>query len=167
MRPHLTSCRYRQRCPGYTLLELLVVLAILGFLAVWAHQARPSRVGEALVALRSQVLQARFEAIERNEAVAVVYGSAQRSFRTLATGELGLPDGCESGEVLRTVDLADFPGVAMAGGLERGLVWLPSGSGRTCSGGGVFNQTITLKDAVREGRVIVSRAGRVRSELEL
>ena len=152
---------------AYTLLELLIVLGLLAFLAGWAYTARPSHVGRAAAALRSQVVQARFAAAARNEPVAVVHDPAGRSFVTRATGGIALPDGCSLGEELFRLRLDEFPRVGVAEVPGKGIVWLPNGSGRTCDGGGAFNQTIGLADPVREARVIISRAGRVRSEVGL
>lgn len=149
---------------GHTLLELIIALGLVGLFGVWALQARPSRVASAAVALRTQFLQARFAAIERNTPVAVLFrGDA---FVTLAGNGAGAADACEAGDQLARLSLADYPGVRVTKVPAKGLVWLPSGSGRTCSGGGAFNQTIRLADSVREARVIVSRAGRVRSEVQ-
>jgi Tfp pilus assembly protein FimT len=156
-RPHATG--------GHTLLELLMVLGLLGMFTAWAMHARPSRVGAAAVALRTQLLQARFAAVERNAPVAVVYREEERSFVALAAGELTLEDACLTGEELTRVNLRDFRGVTVESLPSKGIVWLPSGTGRTCGGGGAFNQTIGLADSVREARVVISRAGRVRSEV--
>jgi prepilin-type N-terminal cleavage/methylation domain-containing protein len=151
---------------GHTLLELLVVLGLMAMFTAWALHARPSRVALAAVAVRTQLLQARYAAIERNEAVAVVYREAEQAFLSLAAGDLALPEACESGEEIARLRLSEFPRVRAAKVPANGVVWLPNGSGRTCTGGGAFNQTIALADPVREARVIVSRAGRVRSEVD-
>jgi prepilin-type N-terminal cleavage/methylation domain-containing protein len=150
---------------GHTLLELLVVLGLMGMFTAWALHARPSRVALAAVALRTQLLQARYAAIERNEPVAVVYRDGEQAFLTLASGELDVAAACESGEEIARLRLSEFPRVRVTKVPANGVVWLPSGTGRTCTGGGAFNQTIALADPVREARVIVSRAGRVRSEV--
>jgi Tfp pilus assembly protein FimT len=150
---------------GHTLLELLVVLGLMGLFTAWVVHARPSRVALAAVALRTQLLQARYAAIERNEPVAVVYRDEERAFLSLAGGELDLAAACESGEEIARLPLSEFPRVRVTKVPTNGVVWLPSGTGRTCTGGGAFNQTIALADPVREARVIVSRAGRVRSEV--
>jgi prepilin-type N-terminal cleavage/methylation domain-containing protein len=161
--PGLPPLKHAQT--GYTLLELLVVLGLMGMFTAWALHARPSRVALAAVALRTQLLQARYAAIERNEPVAVVYRDAEQTFLSLAAGELGLPEACESGKEIARLRLREFPRVRATKVPPNGVVWLPSGTGRTCTGSGAFNQTIALADPVREARVIVSRAGRVRSEV--
>jgi hypothetical protein len=142
-----------------------VVLGLMGMFTAWALHARPSRVALAAVAVRTQLMQARYAAIERNEPVAVVYRDEERAFLTLAAAGLSVPEACESGHELGRVRLNEFPRVEVTSAPANGVVWLPSGTGRTCTGGGAFNQTIALADPVREARVIVSRAGRVRSEV--
>lgn len=142
-----------------------MVLALTGLFTVWALQARPSRVAAAAVALRTQLMQARFVAIERNTPVAVVFRDHETAFVTLAAGDLSIAEACEAGEELARLQLSEFQGVRVTSVPAKGVVWLPSGSGRTCSGGGAFNQTIALSDNVRPARIIVSRAGRVRSEV--
>lgn len=143
-----------------------MVLALLALAVAWAFQSRPSRLSAAVVALRSQLLQARFEAIESNSPVAVVYREADDTFVTLAAAGMAIEDTCVSGEALMRLEVKAYRGVRVKSVPEKGLVWLPSGTGRTCSGAGAFNQTIALLDSAREARVIVSRAGRVRSELD-
>ncbi|HEX7003178.1 MAG TPA: GspH/FimT family pseudopilin [Trueperaceae bacterium] len=158
---------YRSPVPvaGYTLVELLVVLAIAGLLTTWYVGSQGRRhVDEAILALRSQTAQARHEAIARSLPVAVLYRPADASFVTLA-GRSGNVDVCESGEEVARLELSRFPGVAVARVPAEGLVWLPSGSGRTCSGSGAFNTTMELHEGRVEARVIVSRAGRIRSEV--
>jgi prepilin-type N-terminal cleavage/methylation domain-containing protein len=164
--PNVAAGHRPRRVAGQTLLELLIVLALLSLSIAWALQARPSRVAAATVALRTQLLLARFEAVERNSPVAVVYRDAERAFVTLAAGELTIPEACSFGEELTRLRLSEYSRVIARSVPSQGLVWLPNGTGRTCAGGGAFNQTITLADPVRSGKVIVSRAGRVRSEVE-
>lgn len=166
MRSFAPRFRRRTATSGYTLLELLLVLAMVGLFVGWTMAARPGRLDGALASLRGQVVQARFEATLRNAPVAVVYRPAERSFITLA-GEAGSFDVCEVGAEVSRLQIAEFAGVEVESVPSAGLVWLPSGNGRTCSGAGVFNQTIVLMERGREGRVIISRAGRVRTEVEL
>lgn len=145
----------------------MIVLAIAGLVTGWYVRSNgPDRIEGAIVALRSMVAQARFEAIERSVPVAVVYRPGVKAFVTLA-GESGSFTVCEAGAEVSRLVLSEFPGVEVERVPSGGLVWLPSGSGRTCSGSGAFNQTITLSERDRDARLIVSRAGRIRSEVDL
>lgn len=157
--------RSRQgRIHGLSLLEILIALAILSLSAVFLIDYRSKAVAPATAALRAHLIQARFEAIRRDQPVAVVFDHLQGEFLTrLDASQSGAI--CSDGEVLARLSLQEFRGVRVGDLPTPGLVWLPSGLGRTCQGGGVFNQTISLSDGRREGRVIVSRAGRVRSEV--
>ena len=152
---------------GYTLVEMLVVLALAGLVATWYLSVRPRQLDGAVVALRAQVVQARFEAIERNSPVALIYAPAEGAFLTLAGAAASAAEVCEWGREVTRLELGEFPGVRVSEAPANGIVWLPSGSGRTCSGSGVFNQTILLTEGRLEGRIVISRAGRVRSEVDL
>lgn len=148
---------------GMTLLEVIIVLAILGVCAGLAAWQWPSPLGPATAALRNLVLQGRLEAVTLGQSVAVVYDAASREFQ-IRRGPAETHLVCPAGEVTNRLRLADFRGVAAAG--ASGLVWLPTGMGRTCTGTGVFNQTFVLQRGDQAGRVLVSRAGRVRSQVD-
>lgn len=144
-----------------TLIELLVVLAVLGVLLSTAVAlTRPSHTQRAAQGLRSAILWSRANAIWRGVSVSVtgtddgfVVRAAESSAAT-----------CAGERVLTRVRLSDHPGVAVAAGLARGLVWLPNGSGRSCDGGGVISTTVRLSDGRRAVNVVVSSLGRVRLE---
>ena len=150
---------------GLSLLEIVIVLAVLAILAGLVAWQWPSPLGPATGALRNLVSQGRLEAVVRNEPVAVVLDAALGEYQLRhAAGASALADVCMEGPVLARLPLSDFRGVR-PGPFRAGIVWLPTGYGRTCTGGAVFNSTIQLSHGAQQGRVIVSRAGRVRTEL--
>lgn len=157
-----------RRPRGITLPELLIVLAVLAGSALVAAVSWPSPLGPASHALRSFISQARLEAVARNEPIAVVYDAVSNQYlQRRSIGESYLPaELCSSGEVIRTLDLREYRGVTL-GAPGNGLIWLPTGYGRTCLGGGAFNQTISLIRGKLEARIFVSRAGRLRTEVDL
>ena len=157
----------RSRC-GFTLVELVIVLSLLAATGLLVALNWPSPLGPASSALRNFVSQARLEAVARNEPIAVVFDAVTGQYqqRHALDGSYRPAELCGSGQVLRSLDLSDYRGVTLGPG-GSGLIWLPTGYGRTCLGGGAFNQTIRLMHRGLEARIFVSRAGRVRSEVEL
>lgn len=138
-----------------------MVVAVLGvLLSVAVAFARPSHAVRAGQAVRSTLLWARANAIWRGASVSVTESAGGFVVRLAPAG--GPP--CEGGTEIAQVRLADHPGVMLAAGLPRGLVWLPNGSGRSCDGGGVISATVRLADARRSVSVVVSSLGRVRLE---
>ncbi len=149
---------------GMSLVELLVVIAVLALcLSLALAFARPSHALRAAEASRAAILWARANALWRGEAVSVTeLPSGAGLVVRLADASGGH---CTGGAELARVALADHPGVRLEAGLPRGIVWLPSGSGRTCDGGGVVSATLRLADARRSVAVVVSSLGRVRLEV--
>lgn len=146
---------------AFTIIELLIVLALLGTLfSIASAVSRPSHAWRAARSLRATLLWARTEAMWRGEAVSVTELEGGGGLRVrLAPGTE-----CGSGPELTTAPLSEHPGVRLVAGLPRGVVWLPSGSGRSCDGGGVISATIRVADHRKEVAVIVSSLGRVRLE---
>ena len=153
---------------GFTLVELLIIIGLLAMLSAVVAVNWPSPLGPASNALRGFINQARLEAVARNEPIAVIYdaSSGQYQQRHLSDGSWSATELCSRGEVLRSLDLTEYRGVSL-GPPGNGLIWLPTGYGRTCLGGGAFNQTITLMRGGLEARIFVSRAGRLRTEVEM
>lgn len=146
---------------GFTIIELLIVLAILAAcFSVALAVSRPSHAWRAARSLRVTLLRARTEAMWRGEAVSVTELAGASGFRV----ELAVGGHCGTGPALFTAHLSEHPGVRLAAGLPRGVVWLPSGSGRSCDGGGVISATIRVADHRSEVAVIISSLGRVRLE---
>lgn len=146
---------------AFTMIELLVVLALLAAcFSVATAVSRPSHAWRAARSLRATLLWARTEAMWRGEAVSVTEldGGAGLTVRMAPGAE------CAAGPELAAARLGEHPGVRLAAGLPRGVVWLPSGSGRSCNGGGVISATILVADQRSEVAVVVSSLGRVRLE---
>lgn len=148
---------------GLVLLELIVALALLAILASLAYAfGRPSHSARAARSVRAAILWARTEAMWRGLPVSIIELPDRSGFVVSAASDRERP--CESGTELTRVRLSEHPGVRLVAGLPRGLVWLPTGSGRSCNGGGVISGTIELTDGRAGARVIVSALGRVRLE---
>ena len=150
---------------GFTLLELLVGLAILSVMAgLGMTFARPANDLRAATAVKTMLLWARAEAVWHGVPVAVTELPLASGFvvRSLPSGS----GDCDDGEILGRLLLADHPGVRLAAGfgVRGGIVWLASGSGRSCAGGGVISADLRLASLTGTSHVIVSSLGRVRVE---
>ncbi len=151
------------RSKGATLAELLLVLAVLGLLAsVALAVSRPSHTTRAARALRSALLFGRAEAMWRSSAVTVTELPGGSGLVVRAAASEAAP--CDGGDELFRASLSEHPGVRLSQGLPRGIVWLPSGSGRSCSGGGVISATMELTDGRSTVALVVSALGRARLE---
>jgi prepilin-type N-terminal cleavage/methylation domain-containing protein len=153
---------------GFSLLELLVVLACLAVAAMLVLGQQPPRLQAAAGALRSLLIQGRLEAVSRGTPVAITFDNAEREYQLRPAAAAGpLAQLCASAAAsTSTLRLDDYRGVSQAGTFKD-MIWLPTGTGRDCQGAGVYTQTVRLQQGMREARVIVSRAGRVRSETGL
>lgn len=155
------------RTSGVTLPELLTVLLLAGMIVLIIVRW-PSPLGPASSAVRNFINQARLEAVALEKPVAVTFDAGAETYRMRLAGDTGswLPSElCGSAPVTRSLELRTWRRVRHVTP-ARGLIWLPNGHGRTCGGGGAFNQTIRLSAGRREARIIISRAGRIRTEVE-
>jgi hypothetical protein len=87
--------------------------------------------------------------------VAVRWDGAARRFEVREGGDCGGP--------LRGT-WAPLPRVAVARRLRDGVVWLPDGTGRSCSGGGVYGGRVRFAGRPDAWDVVVASTGRLRLE---
>jgi len=161
---HCATCssRARRGRTGFTLLEIVVVLTVVGLLAGGgALLARPGGALRAAQGARAFLLWARLEALWSGEAVAVVPSvSPTLSARTGADAV----SAC-AGPERKRFDLARYGRARVVQPLRAGIVWLPYGGARSCNGGGVISGRMILADGGARADVIVSSLGRVRVEM--
>lgn len=143
-----------------------MVLGVLGvLLGIGVTMFRPP--SERLFAndLRSQLQQARFDAVKRNQPVAVVWDADARQFETRIASDPAMnADVCEGTQVLNRRSANDYRALTVSTTMGQGLVWLPNGQARTCDGGLNVASVTTISGPSAERRVIVSLAGRVAVE---
>lgn len=158
---------------GFTLLELLVVIAIMGiFMALGVPMLRPPSSYLFANDVKAMIQQGRYEAIKRNTPVAVVWNGNTKSyttrfdknnitfssFATLCTDTGG------SIEIINTKQASDYRSISVSTNMTRdGIVWLPTGLAKSCTGSGLSNGRITINDGRKPYYVIVSSAGRIRT----
>ena len=148
---------------GFTLLEMLIVIAIMGILmALGVPMLRPPSSYLFASDLKAMVQQARFESIKRNVPVAVVWSDSAKTFTTQSHTDYLKACDATGTEKLRVKSLTEYRNLRVTSAFQTGgLVWLPTGLGRQCTGGLMANGT-TITDDRMVYRVCISSAGRVR-----
>lgn len=149
---------------GFTVIEMLIAVAIAGILlaiGVVNLQAPSARLFAN--DLKAQIEQARFEAIRRNAPVAVRWEAAAGRFATrLDPTSTRVQDTCDGATVLVTRQLNEYRNVTVdVSDWTGGVVWLPSGQGRTCTGAPAIGGEIEVTDGRTTRVVAVSVGGRV------
>jgi len=142
--------------PGTTLLETIVVLAVLAIVLalVWAAWT-PSAARRTARGYLQTVQGARIAALAGTPA-SVRWDPDRHAFlvRHGDAGCGGDPRGL----------FAPVPPVAVTRRLRDGVAWLPDGTGRACSGGGVFGGRVRFEDRRSAWDVVVASTGRLRLE---
>lgn len=158
---------------GLTLIELLLTVTVIGILAAigfgFTRGTSPRLLANDV---RAMVQQARFEAIKRNVPVKVVWSENPPSFLTLANNPGNNIISCDARNtkrlgVKRVSDYRNvkvFRNAALSASGFSGIVWLPSGLSRSCSGAGASNSTTVFRSGGSSIRLVISRDGRVRLE---
>lgn len=144
---------------GVTLIELVILLAVLAAVAVGAARAwSPGAARTAATEYRAALGSARLRALAGTFA-SIRFDADRDAFLVRDVG----PDvpWCD-GPVRRV--LPRVRGVAVTRRLRDGIVWLPDGTGRDCSGGGVYGGRVRFEDRDAGWDVVVSSSGRLRLE---
>lgn len=143
---------------------MLVVLAVLGvLLGLGVSSLRAPDHVAAANAVRGFLQDGRVEAVKRNRAVVITFDAAERRFAMSVQATSGSVS-CTSGlTALRDLDLdGDYGGVAATAALAGGgLVWLPSGTVRSCTVGTPGGATLAFQGRSGSRQVVVSEVGRV------
>jgi len=142
---------------GATLLEVLLVVTLLTVLLVGTVRiATPAPARRAATSYLHAVHGQRVTALLTGAPSGVRYDAQTATFERYE-GERG----CRA----PTRDaLGVPPGVAVTRTLRDGIEWLPSGSGRSCHGSGVYGGRVRFDDGHEAWDVIVASSGRLRTE---
>ncbi len=152
---------------GFTLLEMLIALSIIGVLTgLGVFILRPSYAYIFSNDFRAMVQQARFEAIKRNLPVAVVRDGQQ--YATLVKDDAAINCTTANSTQINVKRADEYRDVQVSDsdttGTGNGIVWLPTGLARACDGSGVVTGTAAFTSRNITAKVIISQAGRVRTE---
>jgi Tfp pilus assembly protein FimT len=157
-----------RRSPGVTVLEMLLIIAILGILmAITAPLLQPPAASLFANDLRIAIQQARHEAIRRNRPVAIVWNTADQSFTTrINQANPSLAAACTGPTVLNTRSAATYPRLSVTSefGNGEGIVWLPNGQGRRCDGTALIAVSTQISDGRTTRTVTTNMTGMVTIE---
>ena len=134
---------------GFSLTEVLIALAILGILlSLGVSQLKPPAARTLAGSVKTTIQQARFEAIKRNRAVAVVFYGNRIETRVNKNSQ---DESCDEAatQLLRKLDLNAYGSAKISqkasDALPVSLYWLPSGQARRCTGSrGFYAYTVAV-----------------------
>jgi prepilin-type N-terminal cleavage/methylation domain-containing protein len=150
---------------GLSLVEILIVLAILGIFLTLGFTLRSPSARVYANDLRGMIQQGKFEAIKRNRAVAIVWNATDQQFEMKVINDDGsfANPSCSSTDVIlvRIKALNEYQGLSLTTNMAgSGLIWTPAGLARPCTGS-VLASTTTVTQGSTNINVLVSNAGAV------
>lgn len=160
---------------GFTLIELLITISIMGiFMAIGVPMLRPPSSYLFANDVKAMIQQGRYEAIKRNTPVAVAWNNNDKAYTTrfdegntafTATSTLCTALSTSAGiKIINTKRASDYRSVSVSTTTaSNGIIWLPTGLARSCTGSGLSNVTITINDGRKPHYVVISSAGRIRT----
>lgn len=142
---------------GLTLLEMVVAITMTLVLTISvARVVTPAPSRRAADAYVHAAQRQRLTALLTSTPMGMRYDPLTVQFvRYAGASDCSTPD---------TVTLPVPRGVSVTRTLRDGVMWLPSGSGRSCRGGGVYGGRIRFEDQREAWDVIVASSGRLRTE---
>jgi prepilin-type N-terminal cleavage/methylation domain-containing protein len=146
---------------GFSVVEVVVVLGVLGILfSIGPVLMRPPAARVFANDVASAIRQARFEAIKRDVAIAVVWDAQTRRLETRLTDEVTASCGTGA-SLLRSHDALVYGNVTLATDLGgNGLLWFPNGMTRACDGTLAVG-ALTIRDARATFSVSITPTGKV------
>lgn len=148
----------RQHCTGFTLLETMIVVAIMGILASLAVPSyqdilERNRLKQAVEALKSDLQFARAEAIKQSKDLRVTLTGTTTWCYGIDDGNTACACGTAGDCAIKTVNGGDFQGISLEGNTNTTFSFRRGTAAAMGS---------TLSSARYQARVVVSDVGRVR-----
>lgn len=157
----------RNKESGFTAVELLISVAIIGVLSAVAF-VRINPPSSRLLAndVKAMVHQARYEAVKQNRPVAFFWDSASAQFQIRQdSASSTVASTCAGNTVLTRKAVSDYPNTNVVVRVPTsGIVWLPTGQARTCTGAPMVNSVIQISDVKNTRVVNVTMGGKVTIE---
>jgi len=152
---------------GFSLTEVLIALAILGILlSLGVSQLKPPAARTLAESVRASIQQARFSAIKRNRAVAVVFYSDRIETRINTTSQATSCDAAAT-ELIHKLAVKGYGAAKISkrnsDASPTSLYWLPSGQARRCTGG-FYADTVAVSVNDSVYHVITNQGVRTRIE---
>jgi len=149
---------------GFSAVELMIAMAIIGILVgLGAVLVRRPAVRVLSNEFRMQIVQARFEAVERNRPVAVTWDGETRTLSTRVNLDDPLVGAACDGQAIRShAGSSAYRDVTISGTFAS-IVFLPNGQARKCDGSaiGASDSTLQISDSRRTVTIAVTSAGRI------
>lgn len=152
---------------AFTVIEVLIVVSILAIITVVGFvNLRPATARVLAADIKSMMHQARYEAVRLNQPVAVVWVEGERRFETrVNSGSTLVTAACNGNSVIAGKSVTEYPRADVSVNMAtNGLVWLPTGQGRSCTGGPMVSSTVTVSDGNTSRIVEITMGGKVSIE---
>lgn|SRR5690606_33442450 len=149
---------------GFSTIELLIAIAILGTLLAMVYpMLRPPEARVMANELKAMLQQARYESIKRNQPVAFVWIPDTQVFETrFNSAAATATTACTGDTAISTKAVSEFRDISVTVNLPtNGIVWLPTGQGRSCSGGPMVTSDVVIRSSATQLTVEATMGGKV------
>jgi len=156
-----------RKTEGLTVIEVVLVVAVLGvLLGIGFTRISPPSARLLSGDLKSMLYQARYEAVKRNQPVAFVWDPTDETFYVrLDTASPDVSAQCGGEATLVVKRVAEYPGADVRVDIaSNGVVWLPNGQGRSCTGAPMVAGEIAVSSGSVERLVVITMGGKVSIE---
>ncbi len=152
---------------GFSTIELLIAIAILGTLMAMVYPLlRPPEARLMANEVKAMLQQARYESIKRNQPVAFVWFPDRQVFETRYNSAAATATtACAGDSTISTKAVSEYRDLSVTVNMPtNGIVWLPTGQGRSCTGGPMVSGDIAVHSGSTRLKVVATMGGKVSIE---